>query len=510
MDGWVGWLFAARVARPERGHLWARWIFLRSLGVFFFSAFYSLAFQADGLIGPTGILPATGYLVRVSHAFPGVARFWYAPTLLWMDAGHSALTALVVGGLVASTLLVVNIAPLAATLVSFVCFLSFVGALQDFSAYQSDGMLLEAGFLSLFYAPRGLRPKLAPSKPPIRAAHLLLLWECFRIYFESGVVKLASGDRTWRDLSAMDHYYENGPLPTWPGWYVQHLGHGFHAFTAGLTLFVELGLVWLFFFGRRARLVAFAVVTLLQVGIIATANYCFLNYLVLMLGFLLLDDGHYEWVFERLRASPSRFLSPGALAAAEPEARPSWSIAVAAVSLTWVFYVTCAAFLFAGAPAELAWLTWPERAIEPFRIANRYGLFAVMTPARYEIEFQGSRDGVTWTPYPFRYKPQALDMPPGIYAPYQPRFEWNLWFASLGSCRDNLWVMRTEARLTEGDPGVLELFASDPFGGSPPRFVRTIAFQYWFTDLATKRATGLWWRKDEIGPYCPAKEKRVP
>ena len=46
--------------------------------------------------------------------------------------------------------------------------------------------------------------------------------------------------------------------------------------------------------------------------------------------------------------------------------------------------------------------------LEPFRIANAYGLFAVMTRARYEIEFQGSRDGATWIAYPFRYKPQDL------------------------------------------------------------------------------------------------------
>lgn len=73
---------------------------------------------------------------------------------------------------------------------------------------------------------------------------------------------------------------------------------------------------------------------------------------------------------------------------------------------------------------------------ESSRIANQYGLFAVMTRGRYEIEFQGSNDGQNWLAYPFRYKPQALDRPPGIYAPYQPRFDWNLWFASLGDWRD--------------------------------------------------------------------------
>src|SRR3989442_7539208 len=43
----------------------------------------------------------------------------------------------------------------------------------------------------------------------------MLRWLWFRIYFESGVVKLASGEPQWRHLTAMDHYYENGPLPNW-------------------------------------------------------------------------------------------------------------------------------------------------------------------------------------------------------------------------------------------------------------------------------------------------------
>ena len=89
--------------------------------------------------------------------------------------------------------------------------------------YQSDGMLLEAAFISLFFAPRGLRPGLGAATPPSNAALFLLRWEWFRIYFESGVVKIASHDKQWASFTAMDHYYENGPLPTWVGWYAQHL-----------------------------------------------------------------------------------------------------------------------------------------------------------------------------------------------------------------------------------------------------------------------------------------------
>ena len=95
------------------------------------------------------------------------------------------------------------------------------------------------------------------------------------------------------------------------------------------------------------------------------------------------------------------------------------------------------------------------RLIAPLSIANRYGLFARMTWARYEIEFQGSADGRTWIPYPYRFKPQDLDRAPLVYAPYHPRFEWNLWFASLGSWRQNSWVLNAQVRLLRNEPDVL-------------------------------------------------------
>ena len=149
----------------------------------------------------------------------------------------------------------------------------------------------------------------------------------------------------------------------------------------------------------------------------------------------------------------------------------------------------------------------PIEALEPFRISERYGLFAVMTTARYEIEFQGSHEGVNWVAYPFRYKPQDPRQAPKVFAPYQPRFDWNLWFASLGGWRDYPFVVSTEARLLQNSRDVLALFAGDPFGRNPPRLVRAVVWQYWFTDLATKRKEGLWWRRKILGLYAPALER---
>ena len=443
------------------------------------------------MIGSRGILPAAAYLQEVVRVLPGASRFWRVPTLLWIDAGDGALTAIVWCGLIASVLLIFNVWPRLTIGICLAAFLSFIGAAQDFASYQSDGMLLEAGFLSLFFAPRGVRPGLGAARPPSRASLFLLQWEWFRIYFESGVVKLMSGDEQWQHLTAMDHYYENGPLPSWPGWYVQqYFSHGFHAVTAGATLLLELAIVWMAWLPRRFRLACFLIVTPFQIGIILTANYAFLNYLVLLLGVLLLDDRALAWIGLRVREG------------VEAELSPRWRPIGASVALIWIFYATVIPYLPAGP------LAFPERLLRPFRIANRYGLFAVMTRQRFEIEFQGSRDGRTWIAYPFRYKPQDPAERPGVYAPYQPRFEWNLWFASLGTWREYPWVVNTEVRLLEGSPEVLALFRRDPFGGKPPARVRAVLWQYGFTTPAEKRKTGNWWRRQPLGSYAPDVERR--
>jgi lipase maturation factor 1 len=542
----IRWLLDPACGATDR--LLSRWIFLRALGVIYFSAFFSLIFQIRGLIGPAGILPAGEYLRAVAQS-AGPGRLWYAPTVFWLSSSSHMLMAVCWIGITASVLVVFNVWPRGGLFICFLCFLSFIAAAGEFSGYQSDGMLLEAGFIALFFAPQGFPPGWGAAHPPIRGSIFLLLWEWFRIYFESGVAKIASGDPEWRHFTAMDEYYQNGPLPTWIGWYVQHFPHWFHAATAFGTLALELVLVWMLFLPRRWRIVCFFIVTPWQIGIILTANYTFLNYLVLVLGFLLLDDRFLiqfvplRWR-ERVPAVPaattpeqehSAFDSESILATgtvpttevrgAAPEqpveqGRPvSWSerlrpqVASVQLALTAVMF----AWLFCSSTALLIWMLWPGAplptfpvvALEPFRIADRYGLFATMTRGRYEIEFQGSQDGENWATYPFRFKPQDLGKAPGIYAPYQPRFDWNLWFASLGDWRSNPIVPRTEERLLTASADVLALFAGNPFPQGPPRQVRAVVWQYWFSTPEEKRAQGVWWKRQFLGLYAPTLQREA-
>ena len=531
----VRWLFDTKRGAVDR--LVPRWLFLRALGCIYFSAFFSLVFQIRGLIGPDGILPADQYLQAVAHSLGHARGLWFAPSLLWLGSGPHTLTGLCWAGMAASLLLVLNVWPRGMLIACFVCFLSFVGAAQDFAGYQSDGMLLEAGFIALFFAPAGFRPGWGAASPPTRASLFLLQWEWFRIYFESGVAKIAGGDPQWRNFTAMDEYYQNGPLPTWIGWYVQHLPHWFHAAAVGATLGLELGLVWMMFLPRRWRIVCFLIVTPWELGVILTANYTFLNYLVLALGVFLLDDQFLvgilpqRWrklpVFSSLGGAKDELPVPetgepgawwGASERSPQDLNSNWrdaplrwftivKVSLMRLVLGWIFYVSTVELIWMFLPVPLPVL--PVAAIEPFRIANRYGLFGIMTRGRYEIEFQGSEDGTNWVAYPFRYKPQDLHQPPGIYAPYQPRFDWNLWFASLGSWQEYPIVLRTEVLLLSNDGDVLNLFKENPFPHAPPRQVRAVIWQYWFTTVQEKQTQGLWWRREFLGLYAPRIEREA-
>jgi hypothetical protein len=462
----------------------------RWLGFIFFWALWSWWREAPGLIGPNGILPAGDYLEAVGAHFGPVGRVLFAPSLLWLGHGTLALHAICGLGLAASLAAMLRWHPRWALGVCAACFLSLAAAAQVFASYQSDGMLMAAGLVALFLNDR------APSWWNLFSFR----WLWFSIYFGSGTAKLLSGDPTWRHLTALDQYYQNLPLPNLFGWYVQnYLPHAAEAAIAGSILVIELAVCWLCFFPRRWRIACFWITTPFQLAIIATANYGFLNWLVLGLGLALIDDQHLAWIatWVGLRRRPAAETAP---------AQGGWRTAAGSLALAaWV--------LLTGANlAQRLWPPFPAPAavtdlLAPFRIVDPFGLFATMTPHRYEIEFQGSNDGTHWRAYGFKYKPQNPRRAPTgdlfLFAPYQPRFDWNLWFASLAPWQENTWIEQVELRLLENTPAVMRLFASNPFASKPPRAVRAVLWQYWFTTPQEKRATGAWWRRQNLGLFAP-------
>jgi lipase maturation factor 1 len=57
--------------------------------------------------------------------------------------------------------------------------------------------------------------------------------------------------------------------------------------------------------------------------------------------------------------------------------------------------------------------------------------------------------------------------------------------------------------LLVNDRVMLGLFSGNPFPDAPPRLVRAVLWQYWFSSLEEKRSQDVWWRRQFLGVYAP-------
>ncbi|MFN7952351.1 MAG: lipase maturation factor family protein [bacterium] len=473
-----------------------RWLFVRLVGAVFLVAFASLAIQIVGLVGRDGILPAHR-LTEAVAARLGSARFWRMPTLVWWTgASDGALVGLCIAGAIAAIATIAGLAPMVTLVTAWACYLSLFHVGQEFLGFQWDLLLLEAGSLAVLWAPLAWRSRLASDPVPSRLGLWLVRLLVFKLMFLSGVVKLASGDAAWRDLSALTYHFETQPLPTWIGWFAHHSPRPLLVVGCATTLAIELVLPWAIFAGRTGRRGAFLGFAALMVAIGLTGNYTFFNALTLVAGLALLDDDDLLRVLPRR----SRDRVVRALQAPAPEeispARWARRVAAALLIVANVAVVLGPALGALGGPLDWVW-----RITAPFASVNGYGLFAVMTKDRPEVVIEGSDDGRQWREYVLPWKPGPLDRRPGFVEPHQPRLDWQLWFAALNPRGNRRWVTALLTRLSEGSPAVVALFAANPFPSAPPRFVRASLYRYSFTDWETLRRTGRWWTRELVQPW---------
>jgi hypothetical protein len=315
----------------------------------------------------------------------------------------------------------------------------------------------------------------------------------FRFMFMSGVVKLLSGDPNWWNLSALSYHFLTQPLPTPLGWYAAQLPPGLLKFATGTTFFVELVLPFLIFSPRRLRFCAAFGILLLQALILITGNYNWFNLQTMLLCLPLFDDAAIREILPtRLAKLKTRHQPP----------RRAATIVVSAMALLAVF---CSLVQmdkrFGGDPP--AWAEAVDSMVEPLHIVGPYGLFAVMTTRRYEIVIQGSKDGVEWRDYEFRYKPGDVARRPLWNIPHQPRLDWQMWFAALDDPRRLPWFWRFLERLLQNEPTVMPLLKRNPFPDKPPIYVRAQFYDYTFAK-SEERSEGQWWDRQLLGLYFPA------
>ncbi len=480
------------------------WLFLRLLGLCHLFAFLSLGYQLDGLIGEHGIVPATQWLDAVAKQL-GPDRFWKAPTLCWLEPSDAFRHTLCAAGSALGLALTAGLAPRLTLCLLWALYLSLCTVGGVFLGFQWDALLLESTFLAVFIAPRNWLPTL-PSTPsaPRRLALLALWWLLFRLMLLSGAVKLLSKDKLWASLSALSVHFETQPLPTPLSWWAHHLPQPLLTGSCAAMLVIELACPFLLLCGRPGRRTAALAFTGLMGLIALTGNYCFFNLLVIALSLPLLDNAFLQRLAPILRLE-----SPQSLAL-PPEgtsrsAHFPWLALLATPLLVlglWCGAVQTAATLF-QIRALPRWAAMPLAWVTPLRTINNYGLFAVMTKTRPEIILEGSADGRAWKEYAFKWKAGPIGSPPLFVAPYQPRLDWQMWFAALGDLRQNPWFSNLMIRILQGEPAALNLMGLNPFPEKPPRFLRAALFQYKFSSPEEKANSGTWWERSYQGDYCP-------
>ena len=461
------------------------WFLARLTGLSYFFALLSLYFQIPGLIGTDGILPAEAMISEGWKAF-GPGAPWMIPSLAWLfGATNSSLHLIALAGLLFSALLTFGLFRPVSAALSWLCWLSFVNVGQDFLSFQWDTLLLEVGFLTLFLEKPGLRPRSPGLDCPPILIRFALTFLLFRLMFSSGIVKILSGDPTWADLSAMTYHFETQPIPNPLSWFFHQLHHPllylFTIFTFGIELLLPFALL---FPQPKVRLTASLGFLSLMLLIAVTGNYAFFNLLTIGLCLALIENRYY----------PS-YLQPKTIPL--PYTPVPWRHLGSAAALLQLSLAIPTLFFTAGLlprAGSSLFVHW-ERTFAPWHLTSGYGLFAVMTTRRPELTLERSSDGLAWQPIEFKYKAGPPDRLPPQIAPFQPRLDWQMWFAALTAERGQLpgWFTPFLQKLHKGNPDVWSLLPPQP-RPSEKDYLRLRLDQYHFTNPAEHSSTENWWR----------------
>ena len=371
--------------------------------------------------------------------------------------------------------------PRLALLACWALYLSFTSVGWPFLNFQWDALLLEAGLLAVVWAPGGLRPSGRGERAPARVTRWLVLWLLFRLMMLSGLVKLASGDESWRDGSALDFHYWSQPLPhqlvvrTRDARGSLSMVSCSRSSSERLPAARSLG-------RRRLRQIAAVAVVFLMATIAATGNYGFFNFLTCVLclrcsttapGGSLAQAAPVAaittapaalWRSVVLGARRARGVATSARALGEPEpfgraenGRIAAEEPEPPGGALRVLEGLCAPVPSLAAPLEASTLRPLPRDDEG---APEILVRAALTASR------GSHTSSATSRSSSRARPSSRAL-------YMPRLDWQLWLLFVGLEYDRRWRSDwTRAflrRLPEGSLSVLGLLRENPFPDSPPR-----------------------------------------
>jgi lipase maturation factor 1 len=448
----------------------------RLLGFIYFFAIGAFLFQIRGLLGKNGILPVHTYLNYFRNQYPR-KRFFYIPSLFWLNASDKALMSLTILGTLISIALMLGFYPAVSLGLLFLLYLSIVSVGQDFLSFGWESFLLEITFYTFWIS--------------LTATPNLMMWIClnfllFRFHIQAGAVKLQSLDPAWRDLTALKFHYQSQPLPNTLAWYADKLPLRWQKASTFLMFAFELVFPFGLFLTDDIRAIVGIALIGFQYFIWLTGNFSYLNHLTASFSII---------------AFSNKFLSPFLQT---PPSIPANYLVNFLVSFIGIIFIILQLLRFwhhfqPHRRFIANWLSW----FSTLHLVNRYGLFAIMTKVRYEIIIEGSEDGKIWKEYLCWYKPSEVTRRPRRVSPYQPRLDWQMWFLPFDDFEAENWFHQFLYHLLKGTPEVLKLMRFNPFPDTPPLYIRAVMYDYKFSTKKEKKEHGCWWHRDFMGLFSP-------
>ncbi|MCB0344312.1 MAG: lipase maturation factor family protein [Bdellovibrionales bacterium] len=464
-----------------------RFVILRLLGAVYFVAFLGLLLQSEALIGHFGLLPIDLWLeARERSLGAGLFAYFSSPTIFWISCDDTFLLACAWLGTVLSLTVALGVSNAAVQFILWALYLSFVEVGQIFYGYGWEIQLLETGFLSIFLCPlRELRPFPRMHRAPIIVVWLLR-WLAFRIMFGAGLIKIRA-DSCWKDFSCLLYHFETQPLPN-------PLSPFFHRLPAWLlksgVLFnhlVELLAPWMMLGPRRLRIVGGLLTISFQLILILSGNLSWLNWLTIIAVLACFDDSFWQSFVRVVGKDPE--------AEVPLSRRVVLYLLVGTIGILSVFPIVN---MLSASQAMNA-------SFEPLRLVNTYGAFGSVGSRRAEVVLEVTDSAkidadTEWRELDFPCKPGSLDRAPCVVAPYQPRLDWQIWFAAMSRIESNPWLIHLTAKILAGEPRIKELLAKGTLDGPSPKYLRALLYQYKFQPPDEEPRQN-WWSRQLLGVY---------
>ncbi len=486
---------------------YARFLFIRGLGLIYAVAFLGVIQDGLPLLGDNGLTPINLFIEKLQSTSKSDWELMsHTPSLFWFGYSDVLFQVYATLGFLGALSIVCGATNAILNAVVWLFYLSFVSLGQTWFAFGWEMQLIETGFLAIFFCPVfSIRPFPVKS-PPSKIVVFAGWWLIARIMLGSALIKL-KGASCWTELSCLQYHFETQPIPGPLSLMFHHMPNEFLEWGVLINHFVELVVPFMLLGPRWLRHSAGSIFILFQLILILSGNLAFLNWLTILPCLLCFDDGFLSEFSPRILSGRVNDL----IHRIELNPLQNWSCRVYGL-LVIVLSIPIVMNLFDSNQSM-------NRSYFRVPLVNTYGAFGSVSKDRIEITIEGRQQNGKWREYGFPCKPGDLDRQPCWITPMHYRLDWLAWFAGLeasgrGRLESHPWLIHLTWKLLHNDQRTMTLMGKDPFQGEPPDEIRIRVHQYRFSHhldrLDPEWHQGDVWSRRDLGVWLKAVSRDDP